>query len=611
MLNEGRGLGLLAALTLVSCSGRPASRSEPALAFRPAPVDLGLAVKITHVAAEPGGRVLVQYERANPNPDRYYRISSDGAKTFGVERDLSLIRGTDPRAIVYTAFTAHGTAAMYVSERNLFYTRADPAGAVWTPPVRINDELESAASGVSFVESKDAIYCVWEDRRRGFPLVYSSSSRDGGRTWARNIPIEYDFREGNQNWPKLVAGANGRLIACWEDWRDRQTLVDIRCSASDDGGQRWWPSWKLNDDHAYVWQVGFDLAAQDSRMFALFADFRDPGADGDNDWNLYFTRSEDNGNTWSKNLRLHGAPGKDCEPGLTIDSEGTLYAAWVWWGRSIFGDILLSYSRDGGRSWSPPWRVSGEDRAHYRSGPKLLLAGSGRLLSYWSEDDYRSVRIPLVQLEVQEVSRLEVPREDPAPDPVSPLQVETGPTVFSDDFSQGDRRWEPADGVWVTTKGVYMGADPASMHFSSFARLAEPERYVLQGRFLLDVVAHYRASLYFRADPARHTYYVVSNHFRSGVWLGVREEQAPYAPSFFLDSHPLAQRPFSFRGNRWYGFRLVVTPDRVDYYLDGRLLLSSAEKLKLPVGRIGVGGFANAPTYFDDLSVIALRNGPP
>src|SRR5262249_3379346 len=151
-----------------------------------------------------------------------------------------------------------GLAAVGPVGANLFYSRSETDGATWSAPVQINDEQDSVAGfsplGPLVQPSERDVYCLWADRRRGFPLIFFSASHDGGRTWSPNQAVEYDFREGEQTQPRLAAGADGRLLAFWTDARDPRTLKDIRAAYSDDGGQHWSPSQRLNDDAEPVWQ---------------------------------------------------------------------------------------------------------------------------------------------------------------------------------------------------------------------------------------------------------------------------------------------------------------------------------------------------------------------
>jgi hypothetical protein len=91
--------------------------------------------------------------------------------------------------------------------------------------------------------------------------------------------------------------------------------------------------------------------------------------------------------------------------------------------------------------------------------------------------------------------------------------------------------------------------------------------------------------------------------------LSIKEDDSPplsFGP-FALDGRPLAQRRFPFQNDRWYEFTLVVRPERVDYFVNGRWMLSYKGRLKLPPGSFGIGGFGSAPTYFDDIVVSDLR----
>jgi hypothetical protein len=76
-----------------------------------------------------------------------------------------------------------------------------------------------------------------------------------------------------------------------------------------------------------------------------------------------FTRSTDGGKTWSRAVEVGGSAGtlSDTEwridGDLSTDRAGHLFATWDT--QTSAGDIgWLSYSTDGGRTWSPPTRVT-------------------------------------------------------------------------------------------------------------------------------------------------------------------------------------------------------------------------------------------------------------
>lgn len=613
-------LGLLFTIFSTACTSlrAPLQHVESFHSYKPvrAEFDLGDAEKfrfnIKNAVSDGGERLLIYYEKieleSGENLGAFFRISRDGGASFDAEQTAASLTENKFGSLDFI-FTENGIAAVGAHGRNIFYTRTENGFSNWTEPVQINDEQNSFQNNLSFLQTSSAdIFCVWQDTRRGFPLVFFSASHDGGQSWSHNQPIEYDFREGNQTSPQIVSGANDRLLIFWEDWRDRRTLVDIRYSYSDDGGNYWTESRKLNDDEEHVWQVDFSAAANGENIFVAFSDFRESGAGGDNDWNIYFTSSADNGTSWQKNTRLNDVKeGKDNVPQLAVDRNGNLYCFWITRRETIFGQIAFSYSMTGGKTWSPSVAVTDKNFMPQPDFLHLISANEDRLLFSWVKTGYENSEKEYLVLE--KTSSTEIFNKPPDESEQStPVKFETTEKLFFDDFSDSaDTKWETESGLWVPFDGTYMGVDPdGRKSFSAFARFQEPERYVLRGRFKLDAVSHFMANIYFRADESRRRHYVVGNQFRTGAWLSIKDNDLPNGLNC-IGGKPLAEKHFPFQSNRWYEFTLVVTPEQIDYYVDGRLMFSHSEKLIFEAGKIGLGGYSNSPTYFDDIAVYDLK----
>lgn len=146
------------------------------------------------------------------------------------------------------------------------------------------------------------------------PLLLGRST-DRGKTW------EVDEATPPGNYPEGVqmlkwspeGGKQGTLHAVYEDKPDQpagRADRDIYHVRSTDGGRTWSKPTKLNDDQdpgALHLQVTPNLdVSPDGRVTAAWWDFRDDTGAFTND--VYATWSDDDGATWSKNVKVTDQP---------------------------------------------------------------------------------------------------------------------------------------------------------------------------------------------------------------------------------------------------------------------------------------------------------------
>ena len=482
-------------------------------------------------------------------------------------------------------------------------------GDGWRKSRRMRDTYWGNFHSLSFaVHTSDTFYCVWTDERQGNPDVYFSVSHDGGVIWNPNIRIDDDQSGQEQLSPLILSTPNGMLHALWEDNRDPVTLFDIYSSSSHDGGRSWSPAAKVNDDTTATWQVAASAAIDaQGNLYVAWMDYRDRGAHGDITTNIYFSRSEDHGATWSPNVRISEARyGHNVYPTLHGEPDGRLYCTWMNSEDNQQNDISFSYSPDGGRNWSLPARVNDDTQraSHYHK--KIGWLGydtEKKGVVGWT--DWRS-GVPEVYL-AQALGQPDTglakrgPLENPAAkNQYIPLIVEQRrDTLFRDDFSdRSSSRWNVHSGVWVFKDQEYVGY--GAREPSSFVGDASWNHYAFEGCFKLDEVAHQAAILYVRVNKTREgvmRYYRIYNFFRRGASVEYFDGRSLVR---------LADKPYSFQKDQWYKFRAVVEGNVLNYYIDDTLLLVSDGFTQLPQGRVGIGtGYS--PTYFKDILVTKLE----
>lgn len=163
------------------------------------------------------------------------------------------------------------------------------------------------------VAGDGTLYAVWAARMERGPQLdrsgtYLSRSTDGGRTFE---VVELSPAPDVFYYPQLAwspaGGPDGTVHLVYEQQgpQGAQWVQDIFHSRSTDAGVTWTDPVMLNDDdpQQYVGQFHPNIAiAPDGRVDVAWWDFRNDQGAFSND--VYLVSSDDNGDTWSANVRV-------------------------------------------------------------------------------------------------------------------------------------------------------------------------------------------------------------------------------------------------------------------------------------------------------------------
>jgi hypothetical protein len=219
-------------------------------------------------------------------------------------------------ALAWSARDASGKTDIYVA------TSAD-GGRSYGEPVRVNEEPGTARVGGEMpprvVFSGYAIDVLWTSREGSATTIRIARSENDGRTFGRSRELQQEGAPGDRGWPALSVDGSGRLHTIWLDHRG---LVDPAGARHVHGAAR-----TAEEKHDGV------AMAQKSALFY-------------------------SGNAGEREI----AKGVCycCKTALANGPGGRVFAAW----RHVFAgnirDIAFTLSRDGGRSFAPPVRVSAD-----------------------------------------------------------------------------------------------------------------------------------------------------------------------------------------------------------------------------------------------------------
>jgi hypothetical protein len=206
-----------------------------------------------------------------------------------------------------------------------------------------------------------------------------SLSTDGGLSWGPPIEVARSSSEFNDK-EAVVADAFpsspnfGNVYVAWDvnrfDANNQITKQVLAVSRSTDNGATWNRFKKLH-------KKKFNLGAvpgvgPDGTVYVVWTHFKSPN--GPLNPKIFFSRSEDGGETWSAARAIVTMTSRDVAgiragEGLVSFAvnpiNGDLFLAWMDSGWTGSSQATVAYSRDRGNTWSNPQRVSdGPGDAH-------------------------------------------------------------------------------------------------------------------------------------------------------------------------------------------------------------------------------------------------------
>lgn len=246
---------------------------------------------------------------------------------------------TDRAGVWVVAFTSDDSLGGTIgTDQDILFSRSVDNGATWSPAAPLN-------SNAAVDASDDRSPAITTDRAGTWIAVWgglfgtrSARSTDNGTTWEPLIQLGATTRVGGTD-PDIATDGNGRWVVTWSGGQSL-SKVDIWFSRSDDDGLTWTAETPL---HSYMaTDRGTDLLPSVAVL----------------DGGLWVT-------VWGSSDDLRGARGD----GL---------------------DMTVSYSRDAGASWSSPSGLTTKPRKNLDDielRQAIASSPTGRTVVVWESDD--------------------------------------------------------------------------------------------------------------------------------------------------------------------------------------------------------------------------------
>jgi hypothetical protein len=255
-------------------------------------------------------------------------------------------------AITWSAATESGIT-------DIFSSTSRDGGRSFGAPVRVNRVAgEASISGeqpprVTLVPGPagdPAVVVVWTAKSDAGTRLMSARSHDGGRSFLTPSPVSGSDSSGNRGWQSIASTPDGDVVAIWLDHRE----VPSRGSSTAHAGHQ--------HNASPATQADGVARAQLSKLF--------------------FGRLSASDSARA----LTGGVCYCCKTTVATGSDGSIHAAWRHVYPGNVRDIAFTMSSDGGRTFTPPVRVS-EDRwvldGCPENGPAVAVDAERRIHLVW------------------------------------------------------------------------------------------------------------------------------------------------------------------------------------------------------------------------------------
>jgi hypothetical protein len=269
--------------------------------------------------------------------------------------------------------------------------------------VQISAPGIDAAEPVTATAGDGTFYVAWVNHdAKQADVMLARFNHDGAMHGA---PARVNRQQGvatawRGDQPSIAVAPDGAVYVLWTTRVDAGNKhgTDVYLSVSNDRGQSFASEVKVNDDKAPGAHGMHSLAvATDGRIYAAWLDERNvhtprpsTKADGhhmESNRDLYLSYSTDGGRTFSANRKVASEACPCCKTALAVSADGTLYAGWRQVLPGSFRHIAVASSTDGGMNFSKATVVSDDHwvlQGCPVSGPSLSVdRSSGSLKVVW------------------------------------------------------------------------------------------------------------------------------------------------------------------------------------------------------------------------------------
>jgi hypothetical protein len=297
-------------------------------------------------------KIYAVYHDTIPGPTQVFLLRTKKGVKFRAPKNITPHDGGAfvPRIAVDSAENLNIVWGDTLTGRRVVYTRSTDLGDSFSPLLDISRSTGFAFEPEIALDPQNNIYVVWEDDASGSKAIMFTRSTNGGTSFS--TPAQLSQGSGNALESHISTDASGRIYVSW--------------SQEIDGAVQAFFTRSTNQGATFSTPINLSNAANGDVRKTCIATFQNTvyvayNNDDGRDHQAYILMSTDAGQTFGEPVQISDASrnkGRAHSVAMVVDSHGTLHTVWI--DSSLLGNDegLLFYSKtSNGRNFSKATQV--------------------------------------------------------------------------------------------------------------------------------------------------------------------------------------------------------------------------------------------------------------
>ncbi len=321
------------------------------------------------VTASKNSIYIIYTANSDNNTSIFIIKSSDNGTTFSKPINLNINITNETRVAAFALennfYLVWADYAM--GNYNLFFTKSTDNGTTFSKPIKFSNNPGEWRFFNIFVPLENNFYLVWADYAMGNYNLFFTKSTDNGTTFSK--PIKFSNSTTVFDAPDISVSRSS-IYAVWllpyhyfltGFEPDRIQFYKVGLTKSSDNGTTFSKPIILGHGNNYTTDT---LSTVGNNVYLAWNVNSTSNLETGN-FDILFTKSTDNGTTFSKPINLSNNTGLSISPFISVPHDGNdnLYLVWQDNYNGNF-DILFTKSTDNGTTFSKPINLSNRTTAY-------------------------------------------------------------------------------------------------------------------------------------------------------------------------------------------------------------------------------------------------------